>query len=83
MQPTFKIADDSDVEILLKFMRQFYAEDGYLFADSLARRALTELLRDSSLGRVWLIVLDDLAVGYMVLALGYSLEYHGPRCAYR
>lgn len=73
----FKVADEDDTELLLNFMRQFYAEERYPFSESLARTALVNLLRQPSLGRVWIIHSENTPVGYMTLALGYSLEYHG------
>jgi GNAT superfamily N-acetyltransferase len=57
-------------------MKQYYAEDHYQFSEANGG-ALTHLLKNPTLGRVWLIMLDDLAVGYMVLAFGYSLEFQG------
>jgi GNAT superfamily N-acetyltransferase len=39
--------------------------------------ALVGLLRDDSLGCIWLIQDGDAAVGYVVLTLGYSLELLG------
>jgi GNAT superfamily N-acetyltransferase len=44
---------------------------------SRTRAALLRLIGDDSLGRVWLIMLGDEPVGYLVLAFGYSLEYRG------
>lgn len=35
------------------------------------------LVGDASLGRVWLICTAGTAIGYMVLTLGFSLEYGG------
>jgi hypothetical protein len=58
-------------------MREFYAIDGYPFEEGEAREALLRLIVDDSLGRVWLITLGDEPIGYLVLALGYSLEYRG------
>lgn len=37
-------------------MRDYYAFDGHAFDEQKARAALTTLLRDPSLGRVWLIL---------------------------
>src|SRR5262249_28930406 len=34
-------------------------------------------LNNDSLGRVWLIHVGEEAVGYVVLTLGFSLEFHG------
>ncbi len=40
-------------------------------------RAVTVLLQDPSLGRMWLIEVAGSSIGYLALTLGYSLEFHG------
>jgi ribosomal protein S18 acetylase RimI-like enzyme len=59
-------------------MREYYAFDGHHFDEIKSPVALSALLRDSTLGRVWLIQDADAPVGYVVLAFGYSLEWLGP-----
>jgi diamine N-acetyltransferase len=75
--PEICAAVENDLDILLSLMRQYYAFDGHAFELSRARPALLALLRDSSLGRVWLIRDRGTVAGYVVLAFGYSLEYVG------
>jgi ribosomal protein S18 acetylase RimI-like enzyme len=88
--PSFRVATEFDAEILLPFMRDYYAFDGHTFDEQKARAALIALLRDPNLGRVWLILaeknhdaeIDDITenaapVGYIVLCFGYSLEWLG------
>jgi len=77
MSPTFRLAGEADLETLIEFMRQFYAIDAYPFDESVARRALREFLGEPLFGRAWLIEVDAAPMGYLVLTLGYSLEYHG------
>jgi ribosomal protein S18 acetylase RimI-like enzyme len=74
---TFSIAAHADIETLLQFMREYYEFDHLPFDAHIARPALEKLLSDNSLGRVWLIHLRGEAIGYIVLTLGYSLEYGG------
>jgi diamine N-acetyltransferase len=76
-EPAFRMAVESDAELLLEFMRAYYAFDGHGFDREKARAALLALLRDASLGRVWLVLDGDVAVGYAVLCFGYSLEWLG------
>src|SRR5271156_633297 len=73
----FRLAVESDADTLLVFMREYYAFDGHGFDADKARVALTALLRDASLGLAWLILDGDVAVGYVVLCFGYSLEWLG------
>lgn len=77
MRPTFRVAENTDLESLVEFMRQYYALDQLTFVEGSARRALDHLIRDRSLGRIWLICDDGTPVGYIVLTFGYSLEYWG------
>lgn len=73
----FKPAGAADIDLLAEFMREFYEFDGLAFDDGAARSALRQILSDDALGRVWLIQVDKVAVGYVVLTLGFSLEFHG------
>ena len=77
MELQLRLANDADVNTILPLMRQFYAIDQYPFDELIAHTALTDLVRDPSLGRVWLLYNRDRAVGYLVITFGYSLEYHG------
>ena len=77
MQPTLRLATESDTDLLLDFMREYYAFDGHAFDPPQARATLLGLLRDPSLGRVWLISTGPEVAGYVVLTLGYSLEFLG------
>ena len=77
MDPEFRQANSADIDTLVKFMRQFYAIDQYLFDEQAARTTLEKIVVDLSLGRVWLINHEDEAIGYLVVTFGYSLEYHG------
>jgi GNAT superfamily N-acetyltransferase len=58
-------------------MREYYAYDGHAFDEPKARTALLDFLRDPLLGRAWLIYDEETPVGYIVLTLGYSLEFVG------
>ncbi len=77
MEPTFRPAVDRDVDTILGFMRLLYAQDGLAFDEPAARAALAGIVRDRSLGLVWMIDEGPEAIGYMVLTLGYSLMYRG------
>lgn len=75
---TFKYAEEADIEILVEFMRELYEVDGSSpFDEEVARKATIDLIHDAAFGRIWLIKADKEAIGYAILTLGYSLEYHG------
>ena len=78
MKPNFRPARESDAVIILGFMRGLYAMDGTKpLEEETARRALLGIVRDPSLGRVWVIEDGAQPIGYVILTLGYSLEYGG------
>ena len=58
-------------------MREYYAFDGHIFDEPKAHVALLTFLREPSFGRAWIISDGDIPVGYIVLTLGYSLEFYG------
>jgi GNAT superfamily N-acetyltransferase len=67
----------ADGETILEMMERFYAEERYPFDREKARAALVPFLAKPALGRAWILRDGDVAVGYFVLTLGYSLEYGG------
>lgn len=77
MQAEFRLATDEDIDLLLTYMHQFYKIDDYPFDEQIARRVLQGLVDDASKGRVWLVMHNNDAIGYVALTFGYSLEYHG------
>jgi len=77
MDPTFRLATEDDADLLLGMMREYYAFDGHAFQETRAREALLAFLREPAFGRAWLICDQAVPVGYVVLTLGYSLEYLG------
>ena len=70
-------ATPSDADAVLAMMREYYAFDRLDFEASAARAALDGLLADSARGEVWIASHDGAPVGYGVLCLGWSLEFHG------
>ena len=77
VEPTLTLAGPADIDRLLTLMPEYYAFDHLPFDAAVARAALQQLLGDASRGRVWLIQLDEEAIGYLVLTFGFSLEFHG------
>ena len=81
MTVTFQLAQEDDLAVLLPFMRQLFESDNppvdQAFNEPAARRAVLDLLRKPDFGRVWLILSNGQPAGYVVLTIGYSLEYQG------
>lgn len=76
-EPAFRLATAADSELLLQFMREYYAYDGHAFDENPARTALLAFLREPLYGLAWIVLDGDTPVGYIVLTFGYSLEYLG------
>jgi GNAT superfamily N-acetyltransferase len=70
-------ATPSDRDLLVELMAEFYAEAGYPLNQQRACTAFSNLLDDEHFGFVWLIHADSQDVGYVVMTLGYSMEYGG------
>ena len=79
MQINFRYASSEDLSTLLSMMRALQDDDPWscVFDESVVHRTLCNLLEEPSFGRVWLICDQDEAIGYMVMAFDYSLEYRG------
>ncbi|MEL6353615.1 MAG: GNAT family N-acetyltransferase [Cyanobacteria bacterium J06627_28] len=74
----FILATLAELETLMEYMEAFHDFDHTEPFDRLrAQAAMEKVVADKSVGRVWLIQQNDQTVGYMVLTLGYRLEYRG------
>ena len=73
----FERADLKDFETLVELMREFYDFEHLSFDEERSPAALRQILTDETNGRVWLIKEGEKVAGYLVLALGFSLEFHG------
>ena len=76
-EPRFRLAASADADLLLDFMRDYYAFDGHHYDREPARKALLGLLNNPTFGLAWLILDSGTPIGYVVLCFGYSLEYLG------
>lgn len=75
--PEFRAATSADCDLLLDFMRDYYAFDGHHYERDSARIALLGLLNNPAFGLIWIVLDSGTPVGYIVLCFGYSLEYLG------
>ena len=75
--PQFRPAQNSDQEVLLDMMRDFYAIDGYPFDRERSKKNFQKLITQEPLGRLWMIADGPEIIGYVVLAFGFSFEYGG------
>jgi ribosomal protein S18 acetylase RimI-like enzyme len=66
----------ADADALLRLARAFHAEDGHPL-DAGGEAAILEIVGGEKLARAWLVRRDGEPVGYVVITLGYSIEYGG------
>ena len=79
MEPRLRNAHTRDVPALVALMAEFYGEADYPLPRDAAARAFTSLLGDPARGLVWILEIEAEAMGYLVLSLGFSMEYGGLR----
>ena len=77
MEATFKKATSNDMDVLLKLIKELYQLENIPFNYQILVKCLGEVFSNEQLGMVWLICMDDEAIGYIVLTFGYSFEFHG------
>ena len=76
---TYPQAGPEDLLEVLGMMKELQVDDPWSvpFEEAVTERVTEQLLRDPSLGRVWVIAADGQNIGYIVMAFDYSLEYRG------
>jgi GNAT superfamily N-acetyltransferase len=67
----------ADRDRVVAMMAQLYAHGDSAFDLARARQATEALLREPEFGGVWMIEVDGSLAGYIVVLLGYSLEFGG------
>ena len=74
-----RLATLTDIDVLVRLMQQFRAEGSLTVSERAASRAFEAILDDSRLGQVWMIEHDGHPAGFVVLTVGFSMEYGGLR----
>ena len=76
---TIREATLQDEAVLLRMMRLLAEQEpGKIrFDESAARATFRRFLSLRVFGRVWVLCEADLPVGYIVLTMGFSFEFHG------
>lgn len=64
-------------DLVSSMMRRFYGHFGYAYSPRVQGRSFRHLLADPRRGRAWLVTIDGEPAGYVVLTLGWSIEYGG------
>lgn len=74
-----RLATLTDLDALVRLIRQFYSEANIALSEHAASRAFEVLLDDSRLGQVWMLEEDGHPAGFVVLTVSFSMEYGGLR----
>ena len=77
MELIFRVATRADLDSLLPLVRAYYEFDHLPFDERIARTALEHFVDEPTFGRAWFICTDTDVIGYLILTLGYSIEYGG------
>ena len=72
-----KTATSQNLEDLLPLMRAYHGLEEISMSDTERRNAVSPLLTDDALGRIWLIHIQEKVIGYIVITFGYSIELGG------
>ncbi|HAS47403.1 MAG TPA: GNAT family N-acetyltransferase [Microscillaceae bacterium] len=66
-----------DITHLLPLVEAFYALENIPFDSKATSEALEEFIQNPNWGYLWLIRTHEKLIGYLIVALGYSLEFKG------
>ena len=72
-----QLARPDDLDDLLSLVAQYHAFEGIESSAESRARAVTALVADPALGRIWLIRAAGRLVGYIAVCFGYSIEFGG------
>ena len=72
-----RTAKFSDCGRILRLVEAYYKLDSIAFDERTTGRALKRLLKDKSLGCVWVIDTGRALAGYLILTYNYDLEFGG------
>lgn len=75
--PIFKPANFDNIDTLIAMIRKLYTHERLALDEESVRQALSGIIDDHTLGRVFLILLTNEVAGYVVLTFSYNLEFCG------
>jgi ribosomal protein S18 acetylase RimI-like enzyme len=76
-QIQFSSAEPRDLSDLIELVRAYYRFDGISFTAAILGPALKRLLKDKTLGRVWIARDGTRPAGYVILSFNYDAEFGG------
>ena len=75
--PKLRLACANNMAELLPLVRAYHEFENVVQTDADRAATLRPLLADQSLGRIWLIDVQNQPVGYIALCFGYGIEFKG------
>lgn len=66
-----------DIDLVLGMVEKLYVRETLAFDRERHRRAMEDLLGHPEHGGIWLMEADGCPAGYLVITIGYSLEFGG------
>jgi ribosomal protein S18 acetylase RimI-like enzyme len=77
MAAEIRRANPDDIDTLIDLVGAYHRFEGIALDPAASVGAITPLLERDDLGRIWLIVVDEVVAGYIALGFGYSIEFAG------
>ena len=77
MKVKLRIAEESDIPILLQMMENFAKMFGYRYDLKKSDKSLREFIPVQHLGNLYLIENNNKSIGYVALTFGYSFGNYG------
>ncbi|MDV3349735.1 GNAT family N-acetyltransferase [Leptolyngbyaceae cyanobacterium CCMR0082] len=77
MHYRLQLASTDNLQQLLPLVEAYHEFERIHMTGKNRKQAIHGLLSDSSLGGIWLIVVDIAIAGYIALTFGYSIEFGG------
>lgn len=77
MEVGFNEVTKEEFSEVLDMMADFYEIDNYPFDRPGSMQNLEHFIADKNLGRIWLIICDQVTAGYLILTFGFSFEHNG------
>lgn len=77
MEPSFRVAEPSEADLLVEMMRDFNAHERIAFDEPAVRAALAQLFADDARGLACLLLWGGEVAGYVVITFGFSIEFRG------
>jgi ribosomal protein S18 acetylase RimI-like enzyme len=74
---TYRLAALADLDILLELVQEFHQIEHLPFDEKRDCDVLEQFLSNESFGQAWLIQQETEVIGYIILTLGFSLEFRG------